>query len=255
MERSPGYNRRKFLKLGVAAFFMFNNKRSVRGLNLNEDGEEGVGTGIGIQTCYADKPSKPSESCSPAEEDLTLKDYLDLIKEDKNQAMSFVAEKENVMSGIKKLSERQVMTDLDMYFPMYKAGEMEYGIDWKMLWIIHTHETAVSRDPNTYNLSFRGAMQRSYKLHPDEELATAAKKWEFLGELAQRYSDDWREILWAARFIKNKAWEIYPDLPESMAMLEVVENNYSAHEHGVARVKKYLELKEMFEKTAVKFSK
>ena len=107
--------------------------------------------------------------------------------------------------------------DLDMYFPIYKAAEEKYGVDWRLLWIIHDQETLCSsmkettlvRDVSDYdqhgnrlerNILY-GAMQRDKLSHPDSEVEEATNGLEKLAAIPTRTSDDWKEIAWAAKFI------------------------------------------------------
>src|SRR5260221_6843874 len=59
--------------------------------------------------------------------------------------------------------------------------------------------TTLFRSPNAG--PFRGAMQREYHW-PESETFEAAKGYEFLADLPQGYASDWREILWAAHYIR-----------------------------------------------------
>lgn len=198
----------------------------------------------------------PIEEIFPNYKLPTLKKFLKKIRTERYQFGAVVAEN-NLMAGIKNLTQEQQLDDFEIYFPIYKAAQIKYQVPWFLLWIIHTHETVASRDPNPGASDYVGAMQRHALSWPDQEIYEAAQGWEFLDKLPQRYhqprsirinsfSVDYQEILWAASFLDRMAQLRYPKLDHEDGILAVVKYNYSAESHGIARVRKYYQLKEKF---------
>ena len=141
-----------------------------------------------------------------------LPDYLSLI-EPERALLEPLVKNYDLLDGLKKLTPEQRLEDFRMYFPIYKAAEIKYGISWFLLWIIHAPETADSRDPYPDWGPLKGPVQRNVDFHPDRETQEAAEGWEFLHDLPQRYSPnngkdskpyfDSDEILWAASQIRE----------------------------------------------------
>lgn len=170
----------------------------------------------------------------------------------------------NIMAGIKNLNTEDNLADLQMYYPLYRAAQIKYQIPALLLWIIHAHETTVSRDPNPEQSGHHGAMQLSSEHYNKELIIHAPDDWEFLDNLPQRYStklgwqtNDWEEILRAACLIRWMAgWGTTEDengilildpKKDEQLILEVAEYRYSNSEYGFKRVSKYLELKQLFQ--------
>lgn len=193
-------------------------------------------------------------SASPVYPD--LENYLECINEEKQQVLPKV-EANEIFAGFENSCNSRRVEDFLMYFPIYKAGELEYGVPWPLLWVIHVQETMVSTHKNPAASGYVGAMQRADWFWRDSELLEASKNWEFLKELPQRYSRsrfvsknpysvDYQEILWAAEFIRRQADMRYPHMDHMSGFLTVVRQNYSAQVHGIKRVNKYLELAGLF---------
>lgn len=194
-----------------------------------------------------------------------LDEYLLSIQPEKKRLVSIIENQGgNIMSGIKNLSLEQNLEDFNMYFAIYLAAERKYSIPWPISWSIHAHETATSRNPNPNGSGHIGAMQLTERSIRIESIASAPEGWEFLDDLPQRYSqknawptNDWEDILKGASFIRLLAgWgavrdeegnEVLDHKKDEALILAVVRSRYSALEHGIARVNKYLELKKIFE--------
>ena len=202
----------------------------------------------------ADPTSIEFVSHALSEEMIQLNDFLLGIEKEHEQIQEFILQYPGnpptgfLLAPLKKLSKEQELEDFNKYFPMYKAAELKYGVPWLLLWGIHEHETTASRDPNTYNSLYHGAMQRSWQSWPERQTFAAAGGWEFLRHLPQRYQNDWREIMWAGHFIKRVSVLQYPHLPEDKGIIQVVTNNYSAEDHAKKRVSWYDRVKKDLEK-------
>jgi hypothetical protein len=185
-----------------------------------------------------------------------LEKYLKRIEPERKKFEAIVAQID-LFDDFKKISTSQRIEDFNMYFPMYKAGEIQYGIPWFLLWIIHVHETTVSWDknPDEYH---KGAFQRLEEFSPDEEVEMAAADWGMLRDLPQRYCPrngwphfDCDETLWAASYLKRRAREqkeINPSWDDETCLLEAVKN-YCALKYGEERVARYWIIKETFEQS------
>lgn len=143
---------------------------------------------------------RPTETPIPP-----LEQYLSTIRPLQNKLRTAVVSQPGLFRGFKNLSPEATLEDFDIYFPIYRGAQEKYNIPWFLLWIVHTHETTVSRDKNPEESGYRGAMQRSSQFYPDEIARTAAQGWEFLTTLKQRYhkargskTTDYEEILWSA---------------------------------------------------------
>lgn len=145
---------------------------------------------------------------------------------------------EDILKGIKGLSKEQRAEDMDMYFDIYKAAEVETGVPWFLLYIKHAHETTVSRHRNPEESGYVGAMQRDADLWPKEYLEEAITGWEFLRDSKDvRYmkkkgykTNDVEEILFAAYKLRRDALVIQekkPYLSDEQAIMHVL-YSYSA---------------------------
>jgi hypothetical protein len=184
-----------------------------------------------------------------------LENYLTNIEEEKQQILPKV-EANELFAGFENSCNARRVEDFEMYFPIYKACELEFGVPWPLLWVIHVQETMVSTHRNPAASGYVGAMQRADWLWKDAELIESSQNWDMLKDLPQRYfrsrfisknpySVDYQEILWAAGFIRRQADLRYPELPHQDSFLKVVRQNYSAEVHGIKRVQKYQELAEI----------
>lgn len=170
-------------------------------------------------------------------------------KEEKKLVLEVVGS-EDILRNIKVLSAEQRIADMEMYFNVYKAAEEKYGIPWYLLYIIHAHETAVSRDPypdpyydaelKRWRGLFYGAMQRYPVFYPDSYVDEAVSGWEFLMNTQKfRYTKppfethDVREIFFAARKINKDARDIRGVSPRQAIKKALL--SYSAEVHAYER--------------------
>lgn len=199
--------------------------------------------------------SVPNFAISTLSPEITpIAQYLQSIEGEKNILEEILINQgENVMLGIKNLSPEQNLEDFNIYYPIYRAAELKYGIPWFLTWIIHVHETTTSRHPNPLGSGHIGAMQLSPEHFHKKEIIQAPMGWEFLDELPQRYSkklgwptNDWEDVLQATHFIRWVAdWGETAEEDENK-VLDVIRYRYSALEHGLRRTDKYYQLKELF---------
>ena len=206
------------------------------------DGVYGPTQTIQVDRPLLDTPIAP-ELLEKYNDSLRLEDYLESISSEQAQVESIIENRGNILSGIKNITKERMLDEFKRYFPMYKAGEIEYGIPWSLLMIIHAHETTFSSDPLTYNNLHVGGMQRAKSSWPERQIFEASENWEFLATLLQRYPNDFREILWAAKYIKSQAEIRYSYLSVEDGYLAVLRNNYSAPSNAILRVNKYTEFK------------
>lgn len=148
----------------------------------------------------------------------------------------------------------QQLADLDMYLPIFYAAQLEYGVPWDLLWVMDIQETQVSRLYPGASGIYVGAMQRSKSLYPVSQTIEASQNWEILSGLPQRYNsgvspyyNDYREILWAAQHLTQRAQERYPDLAFLDGILRVVRTGYSAEVFGNQRANRFLAVHPLFE--------
>jgi hypothetical protein len=124
--------------------------------------------------------------------------------------------RQNRYFGFAGLTVQQQVDDFRIYFPIYHAAELEYGIPWELMWVSHVLETLVSRH-ETPEIGGVGAMQRNDYFYPKSVVIQAVQGYEFLRQIeGQRYTPDVGdfptydsdEILWAASKIHNDAQKI-----------------------------------------------
>ncbi len=194
----------------------------------------------------------------------TLEGYLDRISETKalykNILMNTFEDGRNIFSGFKNLSKEQILQDFDLYFPMYWAAWEEYNIPWFLAWIVHVHESAVSRNPNNpaieKNSRHKGAIQRDPRFYDEAVVEKAVGKWEFLKDLPQRQTkkagfttDDCAEILFFADKVRRDADESirseHPDWSDEECFLQAL-YSYSAAWPAKLRINHYRLLKSIF---------
>lgn len=198
-----------------------------------------------IGTAYKDISTLLPPEPSP------LKKYLNSIKDEYQKFLPKI-KTNDLFSGFKNFTREQQIEDFDIYFPLYKAGEIAQEIPWFLLWIIHADETTVSRDKNPDQDNQKGAMQ-IINDHA-KELKNATLGWEFLHEIdEQRYltrhdflTNDWEEILKASLFIRNRTSpKAKTPSEQENSILHVVETQYSAPKFGKARILQYHKIKEL----------
>lgn len=184
---------------------------------------------------------------SEAENIYTLGDHLREIRP-LEAKLRKVVENNDLFAGFKKLTADERLEDFDMYFPIYLAADFKYEIPWYLLWLMHTHETTVSRERWPEMNGYLGAMQRSSRYYPNSVVAEAIKGWEILDPLPQRYSktrgfptNDYEEIFFAAWKLRNDADQIrknHPSLSYEESFLEAL-YSYSAPEFAAQRIRQY----------------
>lgn len=180
---------------------------------------------------------------------LKLETYLSSLKIDEDRLRQIV-EENDIFSGFKHFTTEQRVDDFNRYFPIYRAADLKYNVPWLLLEIIHTDETAVSRNPNMNEGDQVGAMQITSGY--DQYLEEAPVGWENLSYLpGQRDPNDWREILKAGLYIRDRAEQVKiaygSQMSDTDAVLKVVGEYYSAPEHGQKRVNQYLKTKSLFD--------
>ncbi len=95
---------------------------------------------------------------------------------------------------------------LRKYYPLYKTIDNLYEgkIPWWGIWAVHGAESSMSTNPDAFtsNVNY-GAMQRAILYHSIEDVNLAAAGFEYLSFFPQERPDDWKEMLWAAKFMYN----------------------------------------------------
>ena len=118
----------------------------------------------------------------------------------------YKAELPNIL--VKINADSQQTEDLEMYYPIYRAGQDRYGAPWELIWIVHQAESTASRNPAAFESNIHyGAMQRAVAFHPQEDIDRANVGLEYLQALPVRHFDDAAEIIWAAAAIDEWAGE------------------------------------------------
>lgn len=130
--------------------------------------------------------------------------------------------------------------DLSIYYPIYRAAQDKYGVDWFTLWIIHKEESTVSRNPAAFVNGQRhiGAMQRSPQSHPQADVDRYFQGSEQLNSIPTRNSTDPKEIIYAGASIAENT-DITGSLLGAL-------NKYSASGPAANRYARYLILKSIF---------
>ncbi len=170
------------------------------------------------------------------------------IREKIDQLVPLFAEKQ-----FYNLSKQEIQADLEMYFDMYWAGWEKYQIPWSLLWIIHIHESRVSRDIQA-DKNGDGALQVIRAMTRNPAIQTASDGYRTLEERTQRFSTrggkrttDSDEILYGSAYIRVLVNEKKYGSNDEEAVLKVVTNNYSARVFGEQRVAKYRQVKKILE--------
>lgn len=130
--------------------------------------------------------------------------------------------------------------DLSIYYPIYRAAQDKFGVDWYTLWIIHQQESTVSRNPAAFEegtMHF-GAMQRSPQSHPQVDVDRYFQGFEYLNSIQTRNVTDPEEIIYAGASIAENT-DITGSLLGAL-------NKYSASGPAESRYERYLILKSVF---------
>jgi hypothetical protein len=190
---------------------------------------------------------KAAEKTQKDPELLKLETYLSSLRVDEDRLKLIVA-KNDIFSDFKYFSEAERIDDFNRYYPIYKAVEEKFNVPWLLLWIMHAAETTVSRDKNSEQGDSYGAMQVN---RGNRGLENPAAGREFLSLLPnQRYIDDCEEIFRGGFYIRKIADNIKRsqlNITDEEAVLNVVRYDYSAVQHGKARVNQYLRMKTLFD--------
>lgn len=198
--------------------------------------------------------ASPEPSPSPEAADKNLVEYLESINTEQEELLKIV-ESRDLFIGFKDgLTRKQQVDDFKMYFPLYKAAEIKYGVPWYLLWIIHVQETTVSTDQDTENTLSTGAMQRarSVKKYSPQYIQEAVSGFEYFKHYEQRLNklkgsptSDYEEIFFAARKIKEDEEMVAkrrPDIGIEEGIL-IAQYYYCAKEYVAPRVSMYWQLK------------
>ncbi len=88
------------------------------------------------------------------------------------------------------------ITDIKMYYPIYKAVADKFNIDWYLIWINHEGETGASNSKVAFNggsYPYFGGWQRDVRMWPESFVANAFKGLEYLQGVKTRNKTDARE--------------------------------------------------------------
>lgn len=198
-------------------------------------------------------PTRQSVYAQSPEEDLdaiVAQEYLALLEPIKNKLRPII-EANDLFEGFKRLHSEQRMSDFEMYFPIYWGAQETHQAPWPLLWIMHVHETTVSREVDPDLGRHKGAMQRDIRFYGTETVNEAVKGWRPLRYLPQRYkkgilweTNDYEEIFFAAWKLQNDARDIQsynPSLSFDGAILQA-QYRYCAKEFASQRIAKYREI-------------
>ncbi len=193
-----------------------------------------------------------------------LEVYLDRISEAKATYKNILGnvfnEGRDIFAGFKNFSQEQVLQDFELYFPMYWACQEEYSIPWFLTWIVHVHESTVSRDPRNpaaeKNSQHKGCMQRDPRFYDEAVVEKAVGEWGFLKDLPQRQTkkagfstDDFAEILFFGDKLRRDANQTvqpkHADWSDEQCFLQAL-YSYSADWPARARIYQYQKLKSVF---------
>ncbi len=184
----------------------------------------------------------------------TLDSYQTYIEPERADFEENVISQKDLFIGYYPITRERQLTDFNMYYPLYRAAEIQYGVPWQLIWVMHIQETQVSTHPNPGASGYEGAMQRSPRLFPLQQTLSAAEDWEFLKALPQRYTqgsppfrNDYREIMWAGMHIPERAHSFHPNLSFEDGILQTVRYNYSAAVFGNQRVNQFLKIRPNFD--------
>ncbi|MDO8487434.1 MAG: hypothetical protein Q7S45_04020 [Candidatus Curtissbacteria bacterium] len=138
-----------------------------------------------------------------------------------------------------KRGQAQLMEDLKVYYPIYKAVGDKFGHDWFLIWIIHEVESLASQHPDVVNgTSYHiGAGQRAPGWS-ESVVDEASSGLEYLALLPQRLPNDWRELAFTGWHLRN--------VTEDGTVLGSL-REYSAAWHGELRYIIFLDLKKIFD--------
>ncbi len=122
----------------------------------------------------------------------------------KAQIGKYMAELPTVIEKIRPTPAE--IEDLEIYYPIYRAGQDRFGTPWYLTWIVHEAESTASRNPNAFdeNCIQCGAMQIDSRYHPKEDIDRANVGLEYLMAIPTRYAKwDTTDIIWGASALKE----------------------------------------------------
>ncbi len=127
---------------------------------------------------------RPRQVMAEISEQVELQFFLNSIRPEYNNWRNVIT-KNDIFGGFKIIPRDLQLASFDMYYPMYKAGEEKYKIDWKWAFIFHAFETGFSTAPNPRASGFFGPLQTSFN---QQEIDNAINGWTMLRKLPQRYT-------------------------------------------------------------------
>lgn len=136
--------------------------------------------------------------------------------------------------------------DINLYYPIYKPVADKFKLDWYLLFIVHEKETGASAGkrgfaPDSY---YVGAMQRDPNTWSESFVKQASRGLEYLKDLPQRHSDDWREIA-AGAAILDRNVDHYISLGKKRAVLNAL-RLYTPGVGGYQRFELYKKYEKLF---------
>lgn len=216
-----------------------------------------IGTGMMATAATPFSGLLPGKAYAAAPDELEtaiLGDYLARI-EPIRQKFSSVVEENDIFSGFKSFTTESRSKDFQGYFPMYWGAQLVYQTPWLLLWIMHAHETAISRDLDADLGWQKGAMQRDFRYYSNEVAARAVQGWSVLRWLPQRYvrgsrwqTTDYEEIFFAAWKLNRDA-QMLRELDANLSFKDSILNaqyHYCAKEFAKERIAKYGEIAPLF---------
>lgn len=134
-----------------------------------------------------------------------------------------LSEINKILDAHPNVFSRKYKKDINLYYPIYKPIADKFHIDWYLIFIVHEKETGASAGtrgflPSSY---YKGAMQRDPILWDEDYVKEAVKELEYLKDLPQRHSDDWREIATGAAIL-NRNIDFYARLGKNMAVFNSI---------------------------------
>lgn len=134
-----------------------------------------------------------------------------------------LSEINKILDAHPNVFSRKYKKDINLYYPIYKPIADKFNIDWYLIFIVHEKETGASAGtrgflPSSY---YKGAMQRDPILWDEDYVKEAVKELEYLKDLPQRHSDDWREIATGAAIL-NRNIDYYMRLGKDRAVFNSI---------------------------------
>ncbi len=214
----------------------------------------GAGTVVAAVAPFSNLLPSKAYAAPDEMEAAVLGEYLARIEPIKQKFLP-VVEENDIFSGLKKLSTDVRLEDFEQYFPMYWGAESQYQTPWPLLWIMHTHETTVSRDPTADVGRYKGAKQRDFQYYNNAVATEAARGWSALRWLPQRFirgsrwqTTDYEEILFAAWKLNRDA-EVLRKSDVNLSFEDSIldaQYQYCAKEFAKQRIEKYREIAPLF---------